>query len=106
MSVEAFGRAERHRGGPQLAQLVRPAFEYRSPLHEVEHREAAREPRRARRRQDVIRTADIVADRLRCVGAEKDSAGIADFCRERLRIPRHDFQMFRGERVRQRNRLI
>ena len=40
MGIETLGLAERHRGGAELAQLIGPAFEYRRPLHEVEHTKA------------------------------------------------------------------
>ena len=67
MGIEAFGLAQRHRRRPQRAQLVRPAFQDRGALHEVEHAEPGGEPRRTRRRQHVVGAADIVADRLRRV---------------------------------------
>ena len=54
--------------GPRRGELLRPAVEDRGALHEVEHAEARREPRRARGRQHVVGAGDIVADRLGRVG--------------------------------------
>ena len=97
---------QRHRRRSQRAQLVRPAFQDRGPLHEIEHAEARREPRRARRRQHVVGAADIVADRLRRVGPEEDRAGIADLRGKRFRIRGHDFQMLGGDRIRERHGVV
>jgi hypothetical protein len=72
--VEPFGGAEHDRGAAERAQLLRPAFEDRGALHEIEHAEAGGEPRRPRRRQDVVRAGDIIADRLRRVRADEDRA--------------------------------
>ena len=86
MGIEPFRLAERHRRGPERAQLIGAAFQDRGALHEVEHAKPGGEPRRARGRQHVVGAADIVADRFRRVGAEEDRAGVADLCGERLGV--------------------
>ena len=54
----------------------------------------------------MVGAADIVADRLRRMGAEKDRTGIADFGRQRFGIRRHDLEMLGGNGVGQRHRLV
>ena len=63
--------------GASARKLLRAELQHRGALHEVEHRQARREARRARGRQHVVGAADIVADDLRRVAAEEDRAGIA-----------------------------
>ncbi len=99
-------RAERDGGAGERAQLLRAAFEDRGALHEVEHAEPGRETRRTRRRQHVVGAGDIIADRLRRVGADEDRAGIADARGEALGIGGGDFQMLGRDRVDQRHRLV
>ena len=101
MGIEAFRPAQRHRRRPQRAQLIRPAFQDRGSLHEVEHPKAGRESRRARRRQYVIRSADIIPDRFGSMGPKEDRAGITDLRRERFRIRRHNQRV-----VEQRDRVV
>ena len=93
--------------GPSARSCSGPAFEDRGALHEVEHAEARREARRARGRQHVVGAADVVADRLRRVGAEEDRAGVADLRRPAASASaRLDLEMLGRERVDQRHRLV
>ena len=85
MRVEPFGLGQRDRRRREAPQLLGAELEDRGALHEVEHRQAGREARRARGRQHVVGAADIVADRLRRVAAEEDRAGIADAATGSLR---------------------
>ena len=71
--------------GASVPQLLGAELEDRGALHEVEHRQARREARRAGGRQHVVGAADIVADHLRRVAAEEDRAGIADAATGSLR---------------------
>ena len=86
MGIETLGLAYRHGRRPQRPKLLWPAPQDRRSLHEVKHAEAGREPRRARRRQHVVGAADIIANRLRRVGTEKDRASISDPRGEAFRI--------------------
>ena len=63
-----------------------------------------REARRARRRQDVVRPADIIADRFRRVTAEEDRPGIAHPVAQRLGIGGLDLEMLGRQPVDQRQR--
>src|SRR5271166_5697947 len=76
--VERFGLAQRDGGRTQNGERASVALDEGGPLHEIEDAEARREPRRARGRQDVVRAADIVADRLRRVRPDEDRAGVVD----------------------------
>ncbi len=92
--------------GPERAQLIRPAFQHRGALHEVEHAEAGRKPRRARRRQHMVGAADVIADRLRRMGAEENRAGIADAV-DRLSASAVAISRCSGaRRIDQRDRLV
>ena len=79
MGVQPFGSTERDRGIGKSAQLLGPAFEDRGALHEIEHAEPGGETCRARGRQHVVRSGDVIADRFRRMRADEDRAGIADF---------------------------
>src|SRR5690606_15890365 len=82
MAVEIFGACKRNGRRAEGAKLVRTQLEDRGALDEIEHRQPRREPRRARRRQYVVRAADIIADDFRRVAADEDRTGIADFRHE------------------------
>ena len=85
--------------GASARRLVRVELQDRGALHEVEHREARGEARRARGRQHVVRAGDIVADHLRRMPPEEDRAGIADSCGERLRVGDGELEMLRRDAV-------
>ena len=81
------------------AQRRRAAFEDRGALHEIEHAEARGEARRARRRQHMVGAGDIIAYRLRRIGADEDRAGVADPRGQILGVFAGDFQMLGGDAV-------
>src|SRR6478735_8190742 len=93
MPLKALRPAEAYRRRTERPQALRCASEDRRPLHEVENPEARGEPGRTGGRQDVVGTADIVADRLRGVRPEEDRAGVAHLRGERLRILRLDLEV-------------
>src|SRR5208282_1124801 len=66
--LEPLGLAERHRRGTQNPERLGVALEQRGALHEVEDAQARGETRRSRGRQDVVRAADVIADRLGRLG--------------------------------------
>src|SRR5262245_63700720 len=86
MRIKPLGLAERDRRGTKRTELLRPAFEDRGALHEVEYAEPRRETRRARSRQHVIGAADIVADCFRRMRAKEDRARIPDADRKSTRL--------------------
>ena len=92
--------------GPSARKARGVELQDRGALHEIEHGEARGEARAARRRQHVVRAADIVADHLGRVAAEKDRAGIADAPRKRFGVVGGDLEMLRREAVDQRRRLV
>ena len=105
MRGKSFRLAERDGGGAERAQLLRPAFEQRGALHEIEHAEARRKARRARGRQHVVGAGDVIADGFRRMRADEDRAGIADFRHQRLGVVGGDLQMLGRELVDQRDRV-
>ena len=106
MRVEPFGLGQRDRRRRQRRNCSGAELQDRGALHEIEHRQAGREARRARRRQHVVGAADIVADRLRRVAAEEDRAGIADPGQERLGVVDGELDMLGGDAVDQRHGLV
>ena len=54
----------------------------------------------------MVRTADIVADRLGRIGAEKNSTRVADPLTERLGVRGHDLEMFWGKPVGERDAFL
>ena len=106
MSLKPLGIAERHGGVRQRAQLLWPAFDDRCALHEVENAQARGETRRARRRQYMVRSGDIIADRFRRVGADKDRAGVANTLGQPFSVGDDDLDMLRRERVDKRQRGV
>ena len=65
-------------------------------LHEVVYPERRRVPRGAAGREDVARSGDVVAHRLRGVVTEEDRARMPDRCGDPLGAFGHDLQMLRG----------
>ena len=68
--------------------------------------EAGRKSRRARGRQHVVGTRNVVADRLRRVRADEDCAGIANSCHKALGIVGENFEMLRRKLIDQRDRIV
>ena len=52
----------------------------------------------------MVRSADIIADRLGRIGAEEDRAGVGDLAGDRLGVIRYDLEMLRREAVDERQR--
>src|SRR5271156_5583593 len=93
MGLERFGFTERYGRGPERRERLRVAFEDRGALHEVEHAETRGEPGRARGRQDMVRAADVVADRLGGKRPKEDRASIPDLVAQCLGALGHDLEM-------------
>ena len=99
MSLQPLGLGERDRRRRELAQLFGAELEDRCPLHEIEHRKAGGEARRASRRQHVVAAGDIVADGDGRVAPEEDRSGISDGAEKRLRIGDAKLEVFRRDAV-------
>ena len=102
MGLKPFGLGERDRGWTERGKLIRSAFENRRPLHEIEDAEPGGKASRARRRQHVIRSGDIVADRFRRVLPDEDRSRMAHRFGELFAVSRDDFEMFGRKRIDQR----
>ena len=68
-------------------------------FHKVQHRQAGGEARRARCRQHMVGTGDVIAHRFGGVTAQEDGAGMANLGQQRFGIGGGDFQMFRREEI-------
>ena len=99
MRLEALGAGKRHGGGGQAFKGTLVKAQNGGALHEVEHAQAGGETGTACRRQDVVGARHIVADHFGCVGAQEDRPGVADPCRDALRIRGCDFDMLGGNAV-------
>src|SRR2546421_567789 len=104
--LEPFGAPERDRRGTEFGKFISPEPENRGPLHEIEHAEPRGKPRRARRRQHVVGSGHIIADRLGGVRAQEDRARVADLCREPLGVACHDLDVLRRDSIDQGHRGI
>src|SRR5208282_5389432 len=70
-------------------------LEHAAALLEIHHAEGGRKARRTRRRQDVIGTSTVIAQRLAGVRTQKNRAGMADMPDPATRCKRRYFQVFR-----------
>src|SRR6516165_8514493 len=99
MRLEALGAGKRHGGGGQAFKGTLVKAQDGGALHEVEHAQAGGETGTACRRQDVVGARHIVTDHFGCVGAQEDRPGVADPCRDALRICGCDLHMLGGDAV-------
>src|SRR5262249_53050913 len=78
----------------------------RAALEEVQNPETGGETRAARRRQDMVGTGDIVADRLGGMPAEEDRTGMMNPLGQLISLVDRQFEMLRCDPVGQRRRLF
>ena len=106
MGVQTLHLRKALGSGSDPGKRGRVAFNETGALQEIEHPQARRVARRSRRRQDVIGSGDIIANRFRSPSPEKDRAGMADSPRQPFRLGHGDFKMLRRQAVDQRRCLI
>ena len=75
------------------------ALDDRGALDEVEQGKARLEPRRPAGGQNMVRTGDIVAQRLWSISAQENRAGVPDAVGERFRDLDGELDVFRGDLV-------
>src|SRR5436190_24051756 len=93
MGVQSLRLREPDRRGGERREACSVATDERTALQEIENAETRGKPRAPGRRQDMVGTSDIVADRLGCVTAEKDRPGMIDPLGQRVGLIEREFEM-------------
>ena len=92
--------------GPSAAMAACVQRQQRGALHEIQHRQAGGEARRARGGQHMVGPGDVIAHRFGRVAAQEDRAGMAHLLQQRFRIGGGDLQMLGREAVGQRRGVV
>src|SRR6516164_1608974 len=106
MRIEAFRPGETDRGRAERRKARRIAADERAALEKIEDTQSGCVPRAPSRRQDMVGSGDVVANRFRRMAAEKDRSGMADPLGHRVRLVDRELQVFGGNPVDQRRRLF
>ena len=106
MGIKPFCLSETDRRRGQRRQARSIAADERAALEEVENAEARGEARAARRRQYMVGTGDIVADRLGRMAAEEDRTRVANPLGQRIGVIERQFEMLGRDPVDQRQCLF
>src|SRR5215470_3771225 len=106
MRLEAFRPGETDRGRAERCKARRIAADERAALEKIENAKPGGIPRAPSRRQDMVGSGDVIADRFGRMAAEEDRSGMADPLGDRVGLVDREFEVFGGNPVDQRRRLF
>ena len=105
MRAKPFGVGKRDPGWRNAGKTASITFDHRGSFHKVHHAKPGRKSRRARGRQYMVGSGDIVADGFRCVATKEDRAGMSDLGKPAARLRHREFKMLGGDPVGERGHV-